>query len=64
MEPDQILQTRMLDIISDYCVAQDYETCRIDGGMGVEDREEMLVEFSKRKCTIFLALSSVLFRVI
>lgn len=50
--------TRMLDIISDYCYVQGYETCRIDGSMSAADRENEIVEYSKRDSNKFIFLLS------
>ena len=50
--------TRMLDIMSDYCWAQGHDICRIDGSMGVDERERMLAEYTAPNSTKFIFLLS------
>lgn len=51
-------QTRMLDIIQDYCWTAGYDLCRIDGGMSVQDREAQLAAFVAPDSAKFLFLLS------
>ena len=37
--------TTMLDIIGDYCGIRGYKYSRIDGTMGIKDRQQMVIMF-------------------
>ena len=38
--------TSMLDILEDYCIAKQFEYCRLDGNTDLVDREEQIDEFT------------------
>ena len=50
--------TRMLDILEDYCNERGYKYCRIDGDTSLDDRENMINEFTKPNSDKFLFLLS------
>ena len=50
--------TRMLDILEDYCNERGYKYCRIDGETSLEDRENMITEFTKPNSDKFIFLLS------
>ena len=50
--------TRMLDILEDYCNEKGYKYCRIDGETSLEDRENMITEFTKPNSDKFIFLLS------
>ena len=50
--------SRMLDIISDYLVSTNQEHCRIDGSMGITDREAQLEAFREEGATVNVFLLS------
>eukprot|EP00954_Amorphochlora_amoebiformis_P009724 757510-Amorphochlora_amoeboformis.AAC.1 len=37
--------TRMLDILQDYCSMRGWKTCRIDGSMSADDRQDQMERF-------------------
>ncbi|XP_074644341.1 lymphocyte-specific helicase-like [Tubulanus polymorphus] len=49
--------TQMLNIIEDYCSLREYEYCRLDGSMGLKDRNEQMLKFNNNP-EIFLFLLS------
>ena len=50
--------TRMLDILEDYCNEKGYKYCRIDGETSLEERENMITEFTKPNSDKFIFLLS------
>eukprot|EP01138_Halocafeteria_seosinensis_P010924 gb/GECG01011157.1/.p1 GENE.gb/GECG01011157.1/~~gb/GECG01011157.1/.p1 ORF type:complete len:1190 (+),score=197.09 gb/GECG01011157.1/:1-3570(+) len=50
--------TRMLDILEDFLLAQDYEYCRIDGNTQSEDRDQMMEDFNAKNSSKFVFLLS------
>ena len=50
--------TRMLDILEDYCNEKGYKYCRIDGETSLEERENMITEFTKPNSEKFIFLLS------
>lgn len=50
--------TRMLDILEDFLLAQEYEYCRIDGNTQSEDRDSMMEDFNSKNSSKFVFLLS------
>ncbi|OQV20493.1 SWI/SNF-related matrix-associated actin-dependent regulator of chromatin subfamily A member 5 [Hypsibius exemplaris] len=50
--------TRVLDILEDYCMWQNYEHCRLDGSTPHDDREEAIRDFNSPGSSKFIFLLS------
>lgn len=50
--------TRMLDILEDFLLVQEYEYCRIDGNTQSEDRDTMMEDFNAQNSSKFVFLLS------
>ncbi|XP_066926752.1 lymphocyte-specific helicase-like isoform X2 [Clytia hemisphaerica] len=50
--------TTMLDIIGDYCGIRGYKYSRIDGTMGIKDRQQMIEDFAADEETFLFLLST------
>merc|ERR1711871_818394 len=50
--------TRMLDILEDFLISKNYQSCRIDGNTSYVDREERIYEYNKDDSEKFIFLLS------
>lgn len=50
--------TRMIDILEDYLISQEYQYCRIDGNTTYEEREDRIADFNRPNSDKFIFVLS------